>query len=282
MTRRTLLAGAALSPMAALPPMDAATPIRLVIIGDDIGAAQAIGEGTILAYRKGIERSANLIVPGPWLLEAAGQFEDNPGLAVGIHLCLTSEWTRVKWRPLTAMPSLVDANGYLPPSTKAVTAPTVSLFEIERELRAQIELGKRLVPRAAWVSAHMGAANSTPPIRELTLKLAAEYKLPLQDTMPGVKWLRSLYTSKSTAEDKVVAMLTAIEALTPGIHVFLDHPATDTPEMRRVFHPGNENVAEQRSGVLAAWTDPRLLAAIERRKIQLSSVADAFKTASGA
>ena len=108
MTRRNLLAAAALPLMAQAP------KTRLIIIGDDIGAVHAIGEGTILAYQKGIERSANLIVPGPWFLEAVDQFKANPGLGVGIHLCLTAEWTQIKWRLLTPMPSIADAPGSAP------------------------------------------------------------------------------------------------------------------------------------------------------------------------
>ena len=273
MTRRNLLSAAA------LPLLAAPSSIRLVIIGDDIGAVHAIGEGTILAYQNGIERSANLIVPGPWLLEAVEQFKDNPGLGVGIHLCLTSEWTQVKWRMLTPMPSLVDAHGYPPATTVAFRAKAINLTEAERELRAQIELGKKLVPRAAWVSAHMGAATSSPALRELTLRLADEYKMPLQDTMPNIKWLRGVYKANTTAAEKIAGMLAAIEVLAPGTNVFLDHPATDTPEMRRVFHPGSERVAEERSGVLKAWTDPSVLAAIKRRNVDLISVADAFKIA---
>lgn len=271
MTRRNLLAAAALPLMAQAP------KTRLIIIGDDIGAVHAIGEGTILAYQKGIERSANLIVPGPWFLEAVDQFKANPGLGVGIHLCLTAEWTQIKWRLLTPMPSIADAHGFPPATTRAFLAKSIDMAEAERELRAQIELGKKLVPHAAWVSAHMGAATATPALKELTLKLAAEYKMPLQDTMHNVKWMRSVYGPNATADEKVTGMLAAIEALAPGTHAFLDHPATDTPEMRRVFHPGSENVAEQRAGVLKAWTAPSVLAAVKKRNIELISVADAFK-----
>lgn len=64
MTRRTLLATSAL-PLAA-----AQSSIKLIIIGDDIGAVHAIGVGTIEAYQKGIMRSANLIICGPWLIES--------------------------------------------------------------------------------------------------------------------------------------------------------------------------------------------------------------------
>ncbi len=266
MTRRTLLS------VAPLPLLAAASEIQLIIIGDDIGAVHAIGEGTMLAYQKGIMRTANLIVPGPWLLEAAKQFEANPGLDVGIHLTLTSEWDTVKWRPLTAMPSLTDAHGFLPPRTRDVLAPGVKLSEVERELRAQIELAKRLIPRACSLSAHMGAATASPALRELTQRLAAEYKSPIQNELQSMHRIKTPYSGNSTAEEKVSAMVTMIEALGPGLHSMLDHPATDTPEMRRVSHAGNENVAEQRAGVLHAWTHPRVMEAVQKQNIKLTSI----------
>lgn len=267
MTRRTMLASAAAAAVAS-----AADEIRLIIIGDDIGAVHAIGEGTIEAYRNGIMRSANLIVPGPWLTESAKMLNDNPGLDVGIHLALTAEWDSVKWRPLTAMPSLTDANGFFPPKTKDVAAPTVRIAEVEAEIRAQIEMGKRMVPRASWLSTHMGAAMATPALRELTLKLSDEYKMPMQDKIAGVQRLRAPYKNASTRAERVAGMIAMIEALTPGIHMMVDHPSTDTPEMRRVGHPGYYNVAEERSGILHAWTHPDVRAAVERRKIVLTSV----------
>ncbi|MGI8672171.1 MAG: hypothetical protein ACR2LU_06150 [Luteitalea sp.] len=39
----------------------------------------------------------------------------HPEIDAGVHLALTSEWENVKWGPLTAAPSLVDANGYFFP-----------------------------------------------------------------------------------------------------------------------------------------------------------------------
>ena len=90
-------------------------PIRLIVQGDDMGAAHAVNLGTLQAYRDGIMRTTNIIVPAPWLPEAVQLLAAEPGLEVGIHLALTSEWTLVKWRPLTQAPSLIDAHGYFYP-----------------------------------------------------------------------------------------------------------------------------------------------------------------------
>lgn len=266
MTRRefSLAGGAALAA--------AQERTRLIIIGDDIGAVHAIGEGTILAYREGIMRSANLIVPGPWLREAVEQLAANPGLDVGIHLTLTSEWDSVKWRPLTVMPSLVDGEGFLPATTKQVAAEGVSLVEVERELRAQIEMGRRLVPRAGWLSTHMGSAVATPRLRDLTLRLSREYKLPMQGDIPGGTRIRAPYKNGTTPDEKVEAMVKMIEELKPGTYSMVDHPATDTAEMRRVGHEGSRSVAAERSGILYAWTHSRVKAAVIRHGVELTSV----------
>src|SRR4029079_13112675 len=91
------------------------TAIRLIVQADDMGAAHGINVATIDAYQHGIVRSTNVIMPSPWVPEAAAMLNQNPGLEVGVHLALTSEWTSIKWRPLTHAPSLVNENGYLLP-----------------------------------------------------------------------------------------------------------------------------------------------------------------------
>src|SRR3954453_9272878 len=163
---------------------------RLLVRGDDMGAAQAVNEACILSAREGIVRSVEVIVPGPWFLDAVRLLKEDPGLDVGVHLTLTSEWERVKWRPLTHAPSLVDADGYFrpmtrqrpdfPPDTGFVDA-NPKPGEVERERRAQIEAARRpLGERVSHVSAHRGAAVATPSIRAVTEKLAREYGLRLE------------------------------------------------------------------------------------------------------
>src|SRR3954453_20925048 len=150
---------------------------RLLVRGDDMGAAQAVNEACILSAREGIVRSVEIIVPGPWFLDAVRLLKEYPGLDVGFHLPLTSEWERVKWRPLTHAPSLVDADGYFrpmtsqrpdfPPDTGFVQA-NPKPEEVERELRAQIEMARRhLGDRVSHVSTHMSTAVATPELQAI-------------------------------------------------------------------------------------------------------------------
>jgi hypothetical protein len=79
--------------------------IRLLVRADDMGASQAIDEACIKTSTEGISRSVEVIVPGPWFLDAVRLLKENPTVDVGVHLALTSEWERVKWRPITHAPS---------------------------------------------------------------------------------------------------------------------------------------------------------------------------------
>ena len=259
----------------------AAGEIRLVVRADDMGAAQAVNEACIHAHKQGIVRSVEVIVPGPWFLDAVRLLKENPNLDVGVHLCLTSEWERVKWRPLTRAASLVDADGYFfpmtsqradfPPNTGFVNAnPKVE--EVEKELRAQIETAKRhLGDRVSHISAHMGAATATPALRVLTQKLAAEYNLRLEGS--NLKRAGGFGDSKSP-ERREDALVKLLENLTPGQWLLLEHPAFDTPEMRAIGHKGYENVAEDRAAVTKAFTSERVKKVIQERGIRAISYAE--------
>src|SRR6187401_3799233 len=90
-------------------------PIRLIVQADDLGAAHGINVASLQAYTDGIVRTANVIVPAPWTPEAVALLRDHSDLDAGVHLAITSEWSAIKWRPLTTAPSLVDARGYFFP-----------------------------------------------------------------------------------------------------------------------------------------------------------------------
>lgn len=253
-----------------------AQEIRLIVKGDDMGGAHGINTGTIRAFRDGIVRATDLIVPGPWFLHAVKLLNENPGLDAGVHLTLTSEWDLYKWRPLTA-PRFVDPNGYLFPRTDAFVSAAPDLREVEAELRAQIESARRLLPRISFLSQHMGTARATPELRELSERLAAEYKLPIFSSIPGIKSVRAPYKQTNTAEEKARALAAWLETLEPGTWTMIDHAAEDTPEMRSIGHARYEFVAADRSAVLAAWTSSVVKEAVRKRGIVLTTYRDVLE-----
>jgi len=267
--------------------------IRLLIQGDDMGAAHGMNTATIRAYKEGIVRSTNVIVPGPWFLEAAELLRENPGLEVGVHLTLTSEWSRLKWRPLTCAPSLVDEDGYFfpmvwpakdfPPHSSLRDADP-KLDEVDRELRRQIEVARRHIPRISYLSEHMGFPSLKPEWRDLVKRIAADTGLQLMDSEKGLNYLTPVWISgvgpKSDSGAARAAKLAAkLEQLRPGTYIMVDHCGSMDPEMLAIGHKGYEDVAADRTAVVEAWTSPKVLEVVKRRSIQLISHADLRKQA---
>ena len=261
------------------------TEIRLIVKGDDMGAAHGINVATIDAHKRGVLTTTNVIVTGPWFPEAVRLVNENPGLDVGVHLALTSEWESVKWRPLTSAPSIVDADGYFFPivQPRAGFAPKTSIkesawkvAEIERELRAQLDMAKRHLPQVTYTWNHMGFTSVSPEVADLVARLSKEYGLLVPSDV-GIQWLRGVYESKDTGAVKAEKLAAKLETLGPGLWEHIDHAATDDPEMRAYGHRGYEWVASDRSAVLEAWTSQRVKDVIARRGIRLTSYRDLAK-----
>ncbi|RAV98327.1 polysaccharide deacetylase family protein [Pseudochryseolinea flava] len=254
-------------------------PARLIVRGDDMGFSHAGNEALIKCFKDGIETSIEVIVPSPWFPEAVQMLKDNPRVDVGIHIALTSEWDNVKYRPVANVPSLTNEDGYFFPFIHSNTNyPGQALKEnkwriedIEKEFRAQIELGLKKIPQVSHVSAHMGCYHMTPEVEAVMTKLAKEYKIDIDPEAYDVEYV-SYAGPKNTSEEKVSSIIKMLQSLKNGkTYLFVDHPAFDTPELRAIHHIGYENVAVDRQGVTDAWTDTRVKATIKQLGIELIS-----------
>ena len=257
----------------------ASTEIRLVVKGDDMGAGHGINVATIDAYTRGVLRTTNVIVPGPWFLEAARLLRENPGLDVGVHLAITSEWENVKWRPLTYAKSIVDEDGYFFPTVgprpgfppnRSIKEAAWKLDEIERELRAQLDAARRHLPQATYTWYHMGFTSLDPTVRDLAARLTKEYGL-VQPMDLGIKSIGRIYESKDSGAVKADKLAARLETLEPGLWLQIDHAATNDPEIQAMGHVGYEWVAADRSANLEMWTSPKVREVIERRGIKLTN-----------
>ncbi len=261
---------------------DGADAIRLIVRGDDMGSSESSNRAHIDCYRNGVMRTVEVMAVGPWFPEAARLLRESPGLDAGLHLALTSEWDTVKWRPLTHAPSLVEEGGWFFPmirpnesygKDRALKEQPWKLEEIERELRAQIELTQREVPLLSHLSGHMGFAAIGEEVGALVKRLAREYGLDIDPREHGVSSLR-WEEPKETPAEKTETFARMLETLGPGTWVFVDHPAYDVPEMRAVHHVGYEDVAVDRQGVVEAWTSSKVKEIVARRGIELIGYRD--------
>ncbi len=256
--------------------------IRIIVRGDDMGFSHSGNEAIVKCFKEGIETSIEVIVPSPWFPEAVKLLNENPTVDVGIHIALTSEWDNMKYRPVSHCPSLTDDSGYFFPFIwpnknypgQALLESKWKMDEVEKELRAQIELAIKKIPRISHISAHMGCYYMSPEVKALAKKLAQEYGIDIDPDELGVSDI-GYGGSATTTEDKMQSFIKMLENLKPGnTYLFVDHPGLDTPELRAIHHKGYDNVALDRQGVTDVWTNPKVKEVIKKRGIQLVSYKD--------
>ena len=220
----------------------------LVIHADDLGMNHSVNRATFEALEKGWVTSASILVPCPWFPEVVKWAKEHPDADVGIHQALNSEWTDFRWGPVSAkdkVPSLLDANGYLPLETPAV-AQNAKPFEVETELRAQIDRAKSAGIPLTHLDTHMAALFGSADLYKLYQKMGYSYGLPILEEWEGTHGpLNMTPPAEEVLIQKVISINPGIEAkdwagwyekqlaaLGPGVYQVIVHLAYDDEEMR--------------------------------------------------
>jgi predicted glycoside hydrolase/deacetylase ChbG (UPF0249 family) len=227
-----------------------ATARLLILHADDVGMSHSVNRASLEALEKGWITSASILVPAPWFAEVAVWARAHPNADLGIHLALNSEWTTLRWGPISGrseVPTLLAADGYLPLSTGGVgkTNPR----EVERELRAQIELARRAGVNITHLDSHMGALFGAEAPFNVYLGLGTSYGLPLlleRTSTPGAEPPAWAERARSIAlVDRVLQMGPGVSReqwvetykkmlapLGPGVYELIVHLAYNDEEMR--------------------------------------------------
>ncbi|NOU36757.1 MAG: ChbG/HpnK family deacetylase [Kiritimatiellaceae bacterium] len=239
-----------------------------------MGLNHASNAGCQLTYMQGITTAIEVMAPCPYFMEAVSMLKGVENIELGIHLTLNAEWTNYKWRPLTHCPSITDANGYFfkqvwnkkeKAVSDALNDQKWDINEIERELRAQIELILNHLPQTNHITLHMGFSSCGDIIETCIRKLAAEYRLIYW----GNEYRNSNWGKKQNVtqirfwDDKsdttvglaVKATLKTLSELKPGNYIFIDHPAQNTEEMQSLGYSADDNVASKRETVTNVLTN---------------------------
>ena len=214
----------------------ASAQIRLIVRDDDFGYSHASNVAMVEAFEEGVMTSASVLVPGPWFSETAEILRDHPEWSVGVHSTITSEWSRLRWRPvspITAVPSLVAPDGYLwgygyrPPKpadwsdTQAPWAPhKPNVVEVEKEIRAQIERTLAMGVKISYIDAHMGMAFRDELYPSL-VKLADEFCLAIADSKHfGIQRASPNFPDQSPS-GVLHGLREMLDSLTPGLWMYV-------------------------------------------------------------
>ncbi len=273
-----------------------AADIKLIIHADDFGMSHSVNRATSEMLDNGWVSSASIMMPCPWVPEAAEYARKNPAKDLGLHLTLTSEWKTLRWGPVAPrdkVPGLLDPDGYLWPSVQQV-AMNASAKEVEIELRAQIELARRMGIRFTHLDTHMGTLYARPDFFQVFEKLGKEYNVPIlrlkiskeaearappamrqylldnesRFVSEGLFRLDSLMPDPTRGaknqEERRVAYHAALRALKPGIHQLILHPGRLEPELQAAT-----SRAADREGDYQIFKDPATIKLLSELGIKL-------------
>ena len=254
----------------------------LIIHADDLGLSPSENSASIEALKIGIVTTGSVMVPCTGFEGIASFARDNPGIDIGIHVTLTSEWDKYKWGPVApvkAVESITDKDGYFLSNNKELKKVFLP-DHIEYELRSQINKALEAGIDLTHIDSHMFVAFSDPGILNIFIKLAKEYRLPLllRYSLP----LRFLAPSSEIIVDNLYYAnashigkglknyyRSVLTSLKPGLNCILIHPSYDTPEMQQLTSMQSEYGSKWRQEDFDFFTGEECLELINNNNVHL-------------
>jgi predicted glycoside hydrolase/deacetylase ChbG (UPF0249 family) len=233
---------------------------RLIINADDLGYDPAVDAGLLRAMRRGVVRSATLMVNTPFSADAA---QAAGGLAVGLHLNLA------RWRPVSPdfpLSLLVDG------AFDEGRAGTLPQAAVEAETRAQLARAEQLLGRPpTHLDVHKHLHRNTNVLLGIAA-VAREKSLPvraLDAPMRAALRAQGVATpdhfcgeAGSEAYWTLPRFLAALQALEPGTTELMCHPGEPPSQVASGY-------GVQRRVELETFTSPLAHEALARVGIAL-------------
>lgn len=250
----------------------------LLLRADDMGMSHGQNLAFEALLETGLPVSVSVMFSTPWWKHAVEILRNHPHAAIGVHLTLNSEWAEYRWGPVlgrSAVPSLVDEEGYFFPSRSMLYGNNPRMDEIEAELRAQVDRAMSTGLPIVYVDYHMGAAMQTPETRAIVERIARDYNLAISrffgENANSVTYSAPLGT-------KTDALVNRVAELTPGaLHLQVLHIAPATSDMNALtdLNPGGlPNMAQNRHEELLAVTSQAFREAVAARNVRLVTYRD--------
>ncbi|MCK8478251.1 polysaccharide deacetylase family protein [Microbacterium aurugineum] len=269
----------------------------IILNADDFGMCHAANTAIADLLDAGRIDSATVMVPCSWSPEALAFAASRPDLDIGVHLVLTSEWSRYRWRPLTGTDtSLVDAAGFFPMDVASVEQAG-SEEDVAVELAAQLQAALDAGVDVTHLDNHMGSVyglvtgrDFLRPVFELAARHGLPFRLPrsmdgvgedasLQATLDaaaaaadasGVVIIDRLWShpfpllGEGTPEEETYeqvrdGFIALLRAVPAGVTEIYLHPMVDDEELRSAV----DFSATKRGYELRLLRDPAVLQAIE-------------------
>lgn len=150
----------------------------LIVNADDYGMCKAANTAVHELFEGGWLKSATVMMPCPAAEEAVKFSIAHPEYAIGVHLTMTSEWSKYRWKPLTDGKTLIDEEGFMWHESDQVEK-NASYEDLEKEIRAQIDLAHKMGMKPSHTDNHMGSLyghyTGRLGLAKMTLRVCGEY-----------------------------------------------------------------------------------------------------------
>ena len=266
----------------------------LITHADDVGFSHASNVASFECMLQGSLTCGSTLVPAPWFMETVALQKKHPDADIGIHMTLTAEYERYRWRSLTggAGSALHAPDGGMWRDVPNVVTH-VSEDEGRRELRAQIEHALAMGIDVTHIDTHMGTVIH-PKFLPAYVDLAIEFRLPLFLVRPSERRVEALGEGATTyqaqidrldalgwpvldsiihrtlseiaPEEKEATFKRMFAELRPGLTHFLVHPAVGGPELDAMA----PNDCRHRAGDYAVFRTPMMREYCESLGIKLT------------
>jgi predicted glycoside hydrolase/deacetylase ChbG (UPF0249 family) len=245
-----------------------------IIHTDDIGMCQASVSAFAELVDFGLISCGSTMVPCPWFLEAAAYCREHPGVDMGVHLTLTSEWETYRWGPLSSRDvstSLLDEEGCFHRRSEDVQA-LADPGAVMAEMQAQVERALRSGISVTHIDTHMGTVAHQ-KFMSGYLQVAMQYCIPamvfrldedgwrargldaetaamaarVTRQLEGEGWplldgMSTIHLDKP--DNRLEQARQALSSLPAGVTHFIIHPSKDTPELRAITSDWPSRVAD--------------------------------------
>jgi predicted glycoside hydrolase/deacetylase ChbG (UPF0249 family) len=244
-----------------------------IIHADDVGMCQASVPAFFDLVEFGLVSCGAVMVPCPWFPMVAERCREQPGVDLGVHLTLTSEWDTYRWGPISTRDlesGLVDDEGYFYRSSEAAQVHG-DPGAVQVEMQAQVDRALAAGIDVTHVDTHMGAV-AHPKFVSVYIQIALQYRLPPMiprldeagwrevgfdaematfaaqfvrelEGLPLLDHLTGLPLEEDPG-DRIALAKMEIDALPAGISHLLFHPAQDSPELRAITPRWRSRVAD--------------------------------------
>jgi chitin disaccharide deacetylase len=268
---------------------------RIVILHtDDVGMCQASLSAFIDLWENETISSGAIMLPCPWAKPAAEYCRKHPGVDMGVHATLTSEWDGYRWSALSSRDpgtGLLDEDGFFWRTSKE-TQEHASPETVDLELQIQVQYALNWGVDVTHVDSHMGTTIH-PQFIQTYIQAARKARVPVMIPRLGQPGFLHMIPDREIAssfedliyqleeqgfplvdglammpldqpDDQPAIARKMLSELPAGVTHFLFHPSTDTPELRAITPDWPSRVANYQT-----FMDPDLKKYIKDQGIQV-------------